>query len=241
MKDLTGVTVVFDLDGTLVDSAPDLIGTLNRMLALQSHPPVPPASARHLVGHGARALLRHGFMEAGAIWDEAADPELFDRFIADYVAHIADHSRPFEGVVETLDALAARGAVLAVATNKRTDLSELLIEALGLTRHFAVVAGPDRVSAKKPDGAHVIETIRLAGGDPTRAIMVGDASTDTGSARNANVPCVVVSFGYSDMPLSEIGGDLVIDRFDALPQAMDRLLAPNTVAEPAEALRASGT
>ncbi|MBA3049603.1 HAD hydrolase-like protein, partial [Brevundimonas sp.] len=135
-RDLDGWTIAFDLDGTLVDSAPDLIGTLNRMLAPRGHPPVPLSSARHLVGHGARALLRHGFAEAGAVWDEAAEPELFDRFIDDYVAHIADDSRPFEGVVETLDHLSARGAVLCVATNKRTDLAEALIGALGLTRHF---------------------------------------------------------------------------------------------------------
>ncbi len=225
MNDLTGVTIAFDLDGTLVDSAPDLIGTLNRMLAIEGYAPVPLSSSRHLVGHGAKALLRHGFAEAGAVWDEAARPELFDAFIADYIDHIADLSRPFEGVVETLEALAARGAILCVATNKRTDLSEILIEKLALTRHFAVVAGPDRVSARKPDGAHVTEAVRLAGGDPARAVMVGDASTDTGTARNAGIPCVVCSFGYNDLPLDEIGGDIVIDRFADLIPAIDRLLA----------------
>lgn len=223
VRDLDGWTIAFDLDGTLVDSAPDLIGTLNRMLAPRGHPPVPLSSARHLVGHGARALLRHGFAEAGAVWDEAAEPELFDRFIDDYVAHIADDSRPFEGVVETLDHLAARGAVLCVATNKRTDLAEALIGALGLMRHFAVVAGPDRVSARKPDGAHVREAVRLAGGNPLRAVMVGDATTDTGSARAAGVPCVVAGFGYNDAPLAELGGDIVIDCFADLVAAVETL------------------
>jgi phosphoglycolate phosphatase len=225
MNDLTGVTIAFDLDGTLVDSAPDLIGTLNRMLAIEGFAPVPLSSSRHLVGHGAKALLRHGFAEAGAVWDEAARPELFDAFIADYIDHIADLTRPFQGVVETLKALAARGAILCVATNKRTDLSEILIEKLDLTRHFAVVAGPDRVSARKPDGAHVIEAVRLAGGDPARAVMVGDASTDTGTARNAGIPCVVCSFGYNDLPLDRIGGDVIIDRFADLIPAIDGLLA----------------
>lgn len=222
-RDLEGWTVAFDLDGTLVDSAPDLIGTLNRMLASRGHPPVPLASARHLVGHGARALLRHGFAEAGAVWDEAVEPELFDLFIDDYVTHIADDSLVFDGVVETLDYLAARGAVLCVATNKRTDLAEALIGALGLTRHFVVVAGPDRVSARKPDGAHVREAVRLAGGDPARAVMVGDASTDTGSARAAGMPCVVAGFGYNDAPLAELGGDIVIDRFPDLIAAIRTL------------------
>jgi phosphoglycolate phosphatase len=222
-RDLEGWTIAFDLDGTLVDSAPDLIGTLNRMLAPRGYPPVPLASARHLVGHGARALLRHGFAEAGAVWDEVAEPELFDHFIDDYLAHIADDSRAFDGVVETLDHLSARGAMLCVATNKRTDLAEALVEALGLSRHFVVVAGPDRVSARKPDGAHVREAVRLAGGDPARAVMVGDATTDTGSARAAGVPCVVASFGYNDAPLAELGGDMVIDCFADLIAAVEHL------------------
>lgn len=222
-RDLEGWTIAFDLDGTLVDSAPDLIGTLNRMLAPRGYPPAPLSSARHLVGHGARALLRHGFAEAGAVWDEAAEPELFDRFIDDYLVHIADESRAFEGVVETLDHLSARGAVLCVATNKRTDLAEALIGALGLARHFVVVAGPDRVSARKPDGAHVREAVALAGGDPVRAIMVGDATTDTGGARAAGVPCVVAAFGYNDAPLDELGGDIVIERFADLIAAIETL------------------
>lgn len=222
-RDLEGWTIAFDLDGTLVDSAPDLIGTLNRMLAQRGYPAVPLSSARHLVGHGARALLRHGFAEAGAVWDEVAEPELFDRFIDDYVLHIADESSAFEGVVETLDQLSARGAVLCVATNKRTDLAEALIDALDLGRHFVVVAGPDRVSARKPDGAHVREAVKLAGGDPARAIMVGDATTDTGSAKAAGVPCVVASFGYNDASLEKLGGDIVIDRFADLIGAVETL------------------
>ena len=224
--DLAGVTIVFDLDGTLVDSAPDLMTTLNRMLVLHGLPQVPMASARHLVGHGARALLMHGFEEAGATWDEARAPELFDAFIADYLDHIADATRPFDGVVETLDRLAERGAILCVATNKRTDLALALIAALDLGRHFTVVVGPDAVSARKPDGAHLRDAVLKAGGDPARAIMVGDSATDTGAARNAPMPCVVVSFGYTEIPPSELGGDVVIDRFADLEDVLDGLLNP---------------
>ncbi len=222
--DLAGVTLAFDLDGTLVDTAPDLIGTLNRLLALHGHPTVPLSSARHLVGHGARALLEHGFAEAGADWDKATAPALFDRFIADYLAHIADHSAPFEGVIETLDVLSARGATLCVVTNKRTDLSLALVEALGMMRHFAAIAGPDAVSAKKPAAAHILETVTRVGGDPGRTVMVGDSSTDTGAATAAGVPCVVVSFGYNDLPADELGGDVTIDRFADLPAAIEGLL-----------------
>lgn len=224
-RDLDGWTIAFDLDGTLVESAPDLVGTLNRLLVRAGHPQVPLASARHLVGHGVLALLRHGFEEAGATLEEAAAPALFDAFIADYRAHIADLSTPYPGVVETLNRLAARGAILCVATNKRTDLSVALIEALHLTRHFAAIVGPDAVSARKPNGAHIREAVLRAGGDPARAIMVGDSATDVGAARDAPVPCVVVTFGYTEIAPGDLGGDALIDRFDQLETALDGLIA----------------
>ncbi|NJC42119.1 phosphoglycolate phosphatase [Brevundimonas alba] len=224
-RDLDGWTIAFDLDGTLVETAADLIGTLNRMLAARGIAQMPVEAAQHLVGHGALALLRHGFQEAGAVWEDAQAPALLQEFLDDYLANIAVHSQPYEGVVETLDRLAARGAILCVATNKRTDLSVALIEALGLGRHFAVVCGPDRVSARKPDGAHVREAVQMAGGDPTRSIMVGDGAPDVQAAKNAGVPCVVVTFGYTPIPAAELGGDVLIDRFAELEAAVGRLIA----------------
>ena len=223
MRDLEGWTIAFDLDGTLVETAPDLIGTLNRMLAARDIPQMPVEAAQHLVGHGALALLRHGFQEAGAAWDEDQAPALLEEFLADYLANIAVHSRPYDGVVGALERLAARGAILCVATNKRTDLSVALIEALALERHFAVVCGPDRVSARKPDGAHVREAVTMAGGDPVRAIMVGDGAPDVQAAKSAGVPCVVVSFGYTPIAPADLGGDVLIDHFDALEAAIDGL------------------
>ena len=223
-RDLEGWTIAFDLDGTLVETAPDLIGTLNRMLAARDIPVMPVEAAQHLVGHGALALLRHGFQEAGAAWDEAEAPALLAEFLDDYLANIAVLSRPYDGVVETLERLAGRGAILCVATNKRTDLSVALIAALGLERHFAVICGPDRVSARKPDGAHVREAVALAGGDPARAIMVGDGAPDVQAAKDAGVPCVVVSFGYTPISPAELGGDALIDRFAELEAAIDSLV-----------------
>lgn len=223
-RDLDGVTVVFDLDGTLVDSAPDLIAALNRALAEHNLPPVPLSAARHLVGHGVRILLQHGFAEAGATWDEARSPETVDRFIADYALHIADHTQAFEGVVETLDRLSARGAVLCVATNKRTDLSVALIEALGLGRHFAAVMGPDVVSARKPNGAHLREAVLAARGDPARAVMVGDSAPDARAARDAGMPCIITTFGYTEIAPADLGADAVIDRFSDVEAAIHRLL-----------------
>ncbi|WP_439471215.1 HAD hydrolase-like protein [Brevundimonas sp.] len=215
-RDLEGWTVAFDLDGTLVETHRDLVGTLNRMLVKHGLPEAPMDSAAALIGGGARPMLQHGFERAGATWEEAHAPAVFEEFLADYVAHIADHSRPFDGVVETLERLAVRGAILCVATNKRTDLSEILLEKLDLTRHFAAIVGPDKVSARKPSGAHLIEAVRLAGGDPARAVMVGDAAPDTGAARDPGMPCIVCTFGYSPVPPAELGGTVLIDRFSEI-------------------------
>lgn len=224
-RDLEGWTIAFDLDGTLVDSAPDLIGTLNRMLVEEGLPPVPMESASTLIGSGARALLVHGFEAAGAPVERAKSDELFERFLVDYAAHIADGSQPFEGVVETLERLSQRGAILVVATNKRSDLSELVLGKLDLTRHFAAIVGPDRVSARKPSGAHLKEAVAIAGGDPERAIMVGDASPDADAARDAGMPCILTTFGFTPTPVEDLGGDVLIDAFEDVEEAIDGILS----------------
>jgi len=218
--------IAFDLDGTLVDTAPDLIGTLNQILAEHDHDGLPLDSARRVVGHGARAMLTLGFEAAG----EALAPDRMDRlfahFIELYVGRIAMASRPFPGVVEALDELDAAGARLVVCTNKRTDLSLALLDALGLTARFAAVVGPDLAGAYKPDRKHLVYAVEAAGGALERTLMVGDASTDTGVARAAGVPVVAVSFGYNDIPAAELGADALIDHFGELPATARRLLAP---------------
>lgn len=224
-RDLEGWTIAFDLDGTLVDSAPDLIGTLNRLLVEEGLPPVPMASASALIGSGARALLVHGFEAAGASVERAQSEALFERFLVDYAGHIADGSQPFEGVVETLERLKDRGAVLVVATNKRSDLSELLLEKLDLARHFAAIVGPDRVSARKPSGAHLRQAVSLAGGDPARAVMVGDAAPDAEAARDAAMPCILVTFGFTPVPVETLGADVLVDAFEDVEEAIDGLLS----------------
>ena len=224
-RDLEGWTLAFDLDGTLVETHQDLVGTLNRMLVQHGLPEVPMEGAAALIGGGARALLQHGFERAGAPVEDARDPALFDAFIADYIGHIADHSMPFEGVVEILDRLAERGAILVVATNKRTDLSLSLLDALDLTRRFAAVVGPDKVSARKPSGAHLKEAVLMGGGDPAKAIMIGDASPDTEAARDAGMPCIVVTYGYTPIPPEDLGGDVLIDAFEDVEEAIDGLLS----------------
>ncbi len=221
---LTGVTIAFDLDGTLIDTAPDLIGVLNEMLVEYGLPEVPLAASRHLVGGGARYLLEHGFAEAGATFHAGDAPDMVERFVDLYLARIARESRPFPGLEETLDVLEARGARFCVCTNKRTNLSLALLKETNLLHRFAAVAGPDAVSQRKPDAAHLIEAIEMASGDPKRAVMVGDSETDIGSARAAGVPIVLVSFGYTEIPLAELDRDALIDRLDELPAVVERLL-----------------
>jgi phosphoglycolate phosphatase len=221
---LAGATIAFDLDGTLVDTAPDLVATLNVLMIEEGLAPLPLDDARPFIGYGARRLIERGFAAAGAPLATNAAIGLFDRFIARYLAHIADESRPFPGVLEALDALKAAGARLAVCTNKRTDLSLALLDALDLTRRFDAVVGPDRAPAAKPDPRHFAAAVAMAGGVVDRAIMVGDAATDAGAARAAGAPLILVSFGYTDIPAAELAPDILIDHFDQLTDACLRLV-----------------
>ena len=223
-RPLDGAVIALDLDGTLVDTAPDLVGTLNVILAEEGLAPLAMRHARDLIGHGARRLLERGFLAAGEPLPAERMPGLFERFLAHYLAHIADESRPFPGAVEALETLAAQGARLAVCTNKPTDLSNALLEALDLRRLFAAVVGPDAAPAAKPDPRHLEAAVAAAGGQIGRAVMVGDAATDAGAARAAGTPLILVSFGYTETPARELAPDILIDRFEELPAACARLL-----------------
>ncbi len=221
---LAGAVVAFDLDGTLVDSAPDLIGSLNVILHERRLPALPLRQARPMVGRGARVMIEQGFAAAGEPLSAEEAPALLRRFIAVYRERIALESRPFEGVETALTDLAGAGARLCVCTNKFTDLSVALLDALDLARHFAAVIGPDLAPAPKPDARHLIAAIEAAGGRIDRAVMVGDSAADVGAARAANVPSIVVSFGYTEIAASELGGDHLIDHFSDLAPLVARLL-----------------
>ena len=222
--DLAGAVIAFDLDGTLVDTAPDLVGTLNAILAEEGLRPLPMAHARDLIGHGAKRLLERGFLAAGEPLPQARMPGLFDRFIAHYGDHIADESRPFPGAVAALEILKEDGAKLVVCTNKLTGLSTRLLDALDLTRLFDAVVGPDLAGHAKPDPRHLEAALAAAGGSSRRAVMVGDAATDAGAARAAGVPLILVSFGYTETPACELAPDLLIDHYDELARGCRRLL-----------------
>lgn len=221
---LRGAVVAFDLDGTLVDTAPDLIGTLNILLNDEGLPALPLDEARPFIGRGARWLIERGFEAAGQHLHPARVQPLFDRFIAHYLDHIADESRPFPGCEAALDALRAAGAKLCVCTNKRTDLSVALLETLGLASRFEAVIGADAAPAIKPDPRHLQAAVDAVGGDMARAIMVGDAFTDAGAARAAKAGLILVSFGYTEVPAADLDPDILIHSFDELPDACVRLL-----------------
>jgi len=219
-------TIIFDLDGTLVDTAPDLTAALNAVLTKASHRPVSEAETRHMVGRGARALIENALAATGAPPDADLVAEMLGQYLEFYGAHLADHSAPFPRVVETLDALRKEGMRLGVCTNKPEALSQRLLRALGLERHFAAVLGGDSLPVRKPDPGHLIETVRRAGGDVARAVMVGDSVTDLAAARAAGMPVVLVSFGYTETPAHMLGADALIDDFAALMPALARLLGP---------------
>ncbi|RYG04742.1 MAG: HAD family hydrolase [Caulobacteraceae bacterium] len=221
--DLSGWTIAFDLDGTLVETAPDLVATLNAVLASEGLAPVPYDEARNMVGHGAKRLIEKGYAATGLPLSPELSPVLFDRFIDHYLAHIADTSRPFAGCIAALEALKDAGATLVVATNKRTDLSLALLDALGMTDHFAAVIGADLAPAPKPDGRHILFAIEEADGDPDQAIMVGDSISDIDGAKNAGVPVIGVTFGYTDTPVGELGCDAVIAGYGELLAAIGKL------------------
>jgi phosphoglycolate phosphatase len=218
-------TIVFDLDGTLVDTAPDLIATLNTILAREGLPAVAIAVARNMVGGGARHLIERGLAAAGVSRTAAEIEALGAQFIDHYAAHIADHSRPFPGAEAALDALARGGCRLAVCTNKLEWLSRKLLGALGLADRFAAICGADTFGVQKPDAAILHGTLARAGGHTVGAIMVGDAITDIAVARAAGIAVIAVDFGYSETPVAELHPDRIVSSFARLPEAVFALLA----------------
>lgn len=209
-------TIVFDLDGTLVDTAPDLVASLNHTIAAAGLAPVGYEDLTHLVGQGARAMIARAFALRGAVLPETDLEPLLDRFISHYMAEIPGKSLPYPGLVPALDRLGAAGFALAVCTNKLERLAVPLIDKLGLKHHFAAIAGGDTFAVRKPDPGHLTATIERAGGDPGRAVMIGDSINDILAARNAGIPSIVVPFGYSDCPVEDLGANHQISHFDEL-------------------------
>jgi phosphoglycolate phosphatase len=220
----SGRIIVFDLDGTLVDTAPDLINALNFVLDREGLPPVPLHAARNMIGAGARKLIERGLELEGRAATVDDITRLTSDFIDHYAAHIADASRPFEGIESALDDLASRGYRLAVCTNKLEWLSKLLLDQLGLSARFTAICGADTFGVSKPDPAILKQTIARAGGQLSSAIMVGDAGPDIGVARRAGIPVIGVEFGYTEVPIANLKPDRLIGHMRDLPAAVESLM-----------------
>jgi phosphoglycolate phosphatase len=182
-----------------------------------------------MIGAGARKLLERGLELDGRHLGSKDLDRLTNDFIAHYAAHIADESRPFEGVEDALDDLSARGCRFAVCTNKLEGLSKLLLDELGLSRRFSAICGADTFGVSKPDPAILQQTVARAGGRLASTVMVGDAGTDVGVARRANVPVVGVDFGYTDVPMAELKPNRLIGHMRDLAAAVESLLAEGHV------------
>lgn len=217
---MTQPLLVFDLDGTLIDTAPDLVATLNLVLARESLPQVPFHAARNMIGGGARTLIERALQSEGRNCSSEAIDQLYSEFVAHYSDHLADRSQPFPGLDAALDALDAAGWRFAVCTNKLEQLSVRLLDALGLRERFVAICGQDTFNVQKPNPEILRRTIERAGGSPDRSIMVGDSANDIDAARAARVPVIAVAFGYTEVPVSRLGPDRIIERYADLPAAV---------------------
>jgi len=226
---MKGLTVVFDLDGTLVDTAPDLTATLNHVLDQIGHGPVTVDDVRPVVAYGGRRMLKNILETAGDDASEARLDELLKVYLAHYRVHLADASRPYEGVLQCLDWLTAQGARLGVCTNKYEDLTFTLLDQLDLERRFHAICGVDTFEVRKPHPDHLTRTIEMAGGKADYAIMIGDTETDIATAKAAGIPVIAVTFGYSDTHVECFEPDAMIGHYRELPDRIAELV--NTLAK----------
>lgn len=221
---MKNATVIFDLDGTLADTLPDIARAVNVVLAQSGHAPLADAVVRNFVGWGSRVLLAKSFAARGQIVSDTETSAAYDAFIAYHRTHLVEGTRLYPGVSEALASLEAEGARLAVCTNKPGVLALGVLEALGVREKFATIVGGDTFAKRKPEPEVLLGCIGRAGGDPSRAVMVGDSRTDVETARRADIPVIVVDFGYADVPATELGADRVIDSFGKLSAAATDLL-----------------
>ena len=222
---MPNLTLVFDLDGTLVDTAPDLIASTNHVLDHLGLPHVDAQTLRPFVGHGAKHMIEKAIGAAGEDLTPAEHEDLLRLYLDFYGDHIADGSRPFDGVVPLLERMQRQGVRMAVCTNKMEGMSRLLLDALDLTRYFHAIAGRDTLSAAKPHPDALLGTISLAGGDRSRAVMIGDSGVDIATAKAAGVPVIGVSFGYTETHVADFHPDAVIDHYRELEPAIASILA----------------
>jgi phosphoglycolate phosphatase len=219
--------LLFDLDGTLVDSAPDLHASLNHLLTENGRPTVRLDDVRHMVGDGAAKMIERGFKLTGGLPPADQTLALLRRFLEIYSGTLTQLTHPFPGVVETLQALRARGARCAVCTNKLTELSRRILDDLGLSPFFEVLAGGDSTATRKPHPGHLLHALERMDMPVAEGVMIGDSYNDVAAARAAGMPVILVPYGYGTEPPEALGADHVLRRFAELPQVLQQ--APFTL------------
>lgn len=216
---LNGIrSILFDLDGTLVDSAPDLVGALDALLLEHGRAPVGEAAGRTMIGEGAARLVERGFATRGGLPGPVAG--LVPRFVEIYEERLTRVTRPFAGAIEALEALHAGGFALGICTNKPDRATHRILGELGLARFFSAVVGGDGVRKPAPDP--VLRCLAALGGEASASVFVGDSPVDHAAARAAGLPVILVSFGYTAVPARELGADHVVDSLSELPRLVGR-------------------
>ncbi len=216
-------TIIFDLDGTLVDTAPDLVRAINTVVTASGGQAVESKHLRPIVSSGGREMIRAALAHQNRPASEVQLDTLNNLFLVEYSSRIAALSKPYHFVLEELRRLRDDGWHTAVCTNKLTSLARTLLDELKLTPYFDYIAGRDTFPTHKPDPRHLLATIAHAGGDPRSAVMVGDSWTDIMTARQAGIPVIGVTFGYTTVPIETLGCDLIIRSFQELARAIEQI------------------
>jgi len=218
-------TVIYDLDGTLIDSAKDMQVAVSRVLADHGLPPVTEDDVRIFMGQGSKVTMDKAFTKYGKTLDDEALSAVTREFVRYYEADPVGHTTAFAGVPEVVGRFDKLGLKQGVCTNKFERPSRMILEHLKLMPPIAALAGADTFPVRKPDPRHILMLVARMGSTPERAVMIGDSIHDVEAAHGAGLPAVLVSWGYTATPASELGAEAVIERFDALPQALERLAA----------------
>jgi phosphoglycolate phosphatase len=222
---MTSPCAIFDLDGTLAHTAPDLIGAVNDLLSDRDFPSLPLSVAETTAGFGGKALIRAAFSHAGQRADENEVDALYHPFLDRYATRVADESHLYDGVIDTLDTLVTRGWIIGVCTNKPEGLARSLLTELDVLHRFRALIGADTLPVRKPDPVALTTTIERCGARLDSSIMIGDTDTDLNTARNAGIPCILTRFGYSETDVETMGAAAVIDTFPAVIDALEGLQA----------------
>lgn len=220
-------TIAFDLDGTLVDTAPDLVRATNEIMDLLELPHCDLNDMRKIVGRGAKISVKTAALLHNRDLSEDELTKLLPIFLETYEAGIALRSKAYEGAALVLEILQNQGAKLVVCTNKPTHLAKKVLNELDILKYFLAIYGPEATPKTKPDPIHLITAIEGIGGDINRAILVGDSENDVIAAKEANVPVIVTSFGYTTKKAPDLGADAFFDHYDELFELLSGFIKPS--------------